>query len=96
MAKSKNAKKRQQAQRKKQAQHRQEHNVAKARERDAQRHHLPKTGTAADDDYLLHRSREDLVDFGLTKVRSGWINIAIGAVVVLALLGLILWFVFNA
>ena len=96
MAKSKNAKKRQQAQRRQQAQHRQEHNAAKAREREAERHHLPKTGTAADDEYLLHRSREDLVDFGLTKVRSGWINVAIGVVVVLALLGLILFFVFNA
>lgn len=93
MATSKNAKKRKQAQRKKQAQHRQEHNVAKARERESQRHHLPKTGTAADDDYLLHRSREDLVDFGLTKVRGGWVNIAIGVVVVLAILGLILFFV---
>ena len=90
MAKSKNAKKRQQAQ------HRQQHNVAKARERDAQRNHLPKTGTKADDDYLLHRSREDVVDFGLTKVRGGWVNVAIAIVVVLALLGLILFFVFNA
>ena len=96
MAKSKNAKKRQQAQRKKQAQHRQQHNVAKARERDAERHHLPKTGTAADDAYLLHRSREDVVDFGLTKARRGWVNIAIAVVVVMALLGLILFFVFNA
>jgi hypothetical protein len=95
VAKSKNAKKRKQAQRKQQAQHRQAHNVAKARERDAHREHLPKTGTAADDEYLLKRSREDIVDFGLTKVRGGWVNIAIGAVVVLALLGLILFFVFN-
>lgn len=93
MAKSKNAKKRQQAQRKQQAQHRQAHNVAKSRERDAHREHLPKTGTKADDDYLLRRSREDLVDFGLTKVRGGWVNMAIAVVVVLALLGLILFFI---
>lgn len=93
MAKSKNAKKRQQAQRKKQAQHRQQHNAAKARDRDAHREHLPKTGTKADDEYLLKRSREDLVDFGLTRVRGGWVNIAIAVVVVLALLGLILFFI---
>jgi hypothetical protein len=93
VAKSKNAKKRQQAQRKKQAQHRQVHNAAKSRERDAHREHLPKTGTAADDEYLLKRSRQDLVDFGLTRVRGGWVNIVIGVVVVLALLGLILFFI---
>ena len=93
MAKSKNAKKRQQAQRKKQAQHRQQHNAAKARERDEKRHQLPKTGTEADDQYLMRRSRQDLVDFGLTKVRGGWVNIVIGIVVVLALIGLILFFI---
>jgi hypothetical protein len=90
VAKSKNAKKRQQAQ------HRQQHNVAKARERDAHREHLPKTGTRADDAYLLERSRQDVVDFGLTRARPGWINIVIIVAVVLALLGLILFFALNA
>lgn len=28
------------------------------------RKHLPKTGTRADDDYLLERSRQDVVNFG--------------------------------
>jgi hypothetical protein len=94
VAKSKNAKKRQQAKRK-QAQHRQVHNADKSRERDANRTHLPKTGTASDDAYLFRRSREDVVDFGLTKARPGWLNIVIAAVVVLALLGLLLIFVLD-
>jgi hypothetical protein len=84
VAKSKNAKKRQQAQK------RQQHNVAKSHARDAQRTHLPKTGTKADDDYLLRRSREDLVDFGLPKAKRGWLNIVIAVFVVMALLGLML------
>ncbi len=89
VASSKNAKKRKQAQRKQQAQHRQSHQVERSRTRDASREHLPKTGTKADDDYLMRRSKEDLVDFGLTGARPGWINWAIGAVVFLALLSLI-------
>ncbi len=90
MATSKSAKKRK---RKQQAQHRQQHNAVKARAREDTRTHLPKTGTSADDDYLLHRSREDLVDFGLTRVRGGWVNIVIAVVVVAALVGLLLFVV---
>jgi hypothetical protein len=82
VAKSKSSKKKQQAQ------HRQQHNTQKSRERDAGRQHLPKTGTKADDEYLLRRSREDVTDFGLTRVKRGWVTIAIAIVVVLALLGL--------
>lgn len=82
MAKSKSAKKRQQAQ------HRQQHNTQKSRERDAHREHLPKTGTKADDEYLLRRSREDIADFGLTRVKRGWVTVVIAVFVVLALLGL--------
>ena len=89
MASSKNSKKRKQVQRKQQAQHRQSHQVAKSRERDASREHLPKTGTKADDDYLMRRSKEDLVDFGLTSARGGIINWVIAAVVVAALVGLL-------
>ncbi len=82
MAKSKSSKKKQQAQ------HRQQHNVAKSHDRDAHREHLPKTGTKADDEYLLRRSREDLTDFGLTRVKRGWVNVVIAVFVVLALVGL--------
>ena len=82
MAKSKSSKKKQQAQ------HWQQHNAAKFRDRDAYRDHLSKTGTKADDEYLLRRSREDLTDFGLTRVKRGWVNIVIAVFVVLALLGL--------
>lgn len=82
MAKSKSSKKKQQAQ------HRQQHNTQKSHDRDAHREHLPKTGTAADDEYLLRRSREDLADFGLTRVKGGWVTVTIAIFVVLALLGL--------
>ena len=95
MASSKNSKKRKQAQRKQQAQHRQAHQVAKSRDRDVGREHLPKTGTAKDDEYLLRRSREDLVDFGMTRSKGGLINWVIAGFVVVGVLGLIVFAVIR-
>jgi hypothetical protein len=37
-------------------------------------HPLPKVGTPKDNAYVLKRSREDLVDFGLTKHKSGAVS----------------------
>jgi hypothetical protein len=76
-----------------QAQHRQQHATAKQHERDAHHEHLPKAGTAEDDAYLLRRSREDIVDFGLTQRKRGAVNgvIIVGILlfVGLSVLGLI-------
>lgn len=68
-----------------QAQRRQQHAKAHDRTREAQRQHLPKAGTSEDNEYLLRRSREDLVDFGMTKAKGpfNWVIIA----VILVLLG---------
>jgi hypothetical protein len=49
--------------------------------------HLPKVGTPADDAYLLHESREDLLDFALTARKRGPINVVL-VVAVLAVLAL--------
>lgn len=84
-SKAKKRKKRQQAQ------HRQQHDVAKSRERDQHREHLPKTGTRKDDEYLFRRSREDIADFGLARSKGGWLNWVIGVVVALTLASLIVW-----
>lgn len=43
---------------------------------------LPKVGTPADNAYLMHESREDLLDFGLTQRRRGPANMVIVALVV--------------
>ncbi|HVN51089.1 MAG TPA: hypothetical protein VMT43_06625 [Acidimicrobiales bacterium] len=55
--------------------------------------HLPKVGTPADEAYLLRRSREDVVDFGVTPAKRGPINavlvVGILALLILALLGLL-------
>jgi hypothetical protein len=76
-----------------QAQHRQQHAQSKDRDRSAHHEHLPKAGTAEDDAYLLRRSREDIVDFGLTERKRGPINgviiVAVLLFVGLAVLGLI-------
>jgi hypothetical protein len=78
---------------KSQAQHRQQHSQTKDHQREAHHEHLPKAGTAEDDAYLLRRSREDLLDFGLAPRKRGWINalIAIGVLLALglAILGLL-------
>ena len=60
-----------------QAQHRQQHNQQKDSQRESHHQHLPKTGTAEDNAYLLRRSREDIVDFGLTERKRGPVNAAI-------------------
>ena len=77
-----------------QAQKRQTHAKQKDRTRDEHREHLPKTGTKEDDAYLLRRSREDLVDFGVTRRKKGWVNtlLVIGVLVALAL-G-VLWLIY--
>ncbi|MCX7619426.1 MAG: hypothetical protein N2037_01100 [Acidimicrobiales bacterium] len=90
MAQSRKKRKRAQAQ--KRAQHRRQ--VEKRRE--SEKHeHLPKVGTPADDAYRLKRSREDLVDFGLTHAKRGPINwvIVVGIVLLLiaAAVGLIIF-----
>ena len=55
---------------------------------------LPKVGTPADNAYLMHESREDLRDFGLTQRKRGPVNVivivAILAFLALGLLGLLL------
>ncbi len=73
--------------RKVQAQRRQAHAKGKDRTRNEHHEHLPKTGTAEDDAYLLRRSREDLVDFGVTRSKRGGVNavLAIGVLIALAL-----------
>jgi hypothetical protein len=43
---------------------------------------LPKVGTPADNAHVLHESREDLIDFGLTPRRRGPANMVIIALVV--------------
>jgi hypothetical protein len=78
---------------KSQAQHRQQHAQAKTHERAEHQQHLPKAGTAEDDAYLLRRSREDILDFGLTERKRGPLNgvIIVGVLlfVGLAVIGLI-------
>ena len=46
---------------------------------------LPKVGTPADNAYLMHESREDLLDFGLARPKSGAMNIIIIVAVILVL-----------
>ena len=46
---------------------------------------LPKVGTPADNAYLQHESREDLLDFGLARPKSGAVNIIIIVAVILVL-----------
>ena len=62
-------------------------NRKKTRKPRKPQHHLPKVGSPADDAYRLRRSREDVVDFGLTRSRRRGVNVvlAVVAVVVLAL-----------
>jgi hypothetical protein len=46
---------------------------------------LPKVGTPADNAYRMHESREDLLDFGLARPKSGAMNIIIIVAVILVL-----------
>lgn len=73
------SKKKKRAQAQKRAQHRRQ--VEKRREVD-KHEPLPKVGTPADDAYRLKRSREDLVDFGLTHAKRGPINWVIVVVII--------------
>ncbi|MBI2704926.1 MAG: hypothetical protein HYX32_06515 [Actinobacteria bacterium] len=77
-----------------QAQRRQAHNKQKGRTRDEHREHLPKTGTAEDDAYLLRRSREDLLDFGLADRKRGWVNAVLIVGVLVALALGVLWLIY--
>jgi hypothetical protein len=57
--------------------------------------HLPKVGTPADDAYRQKRARQDVVDFGLGRRRSGspvtWIvAVLVVAALVLGVIGLII------
>jgi hypothetical protein len=94
VANSKSSKKRKQAQRRQRAQHRQTHDVAKARERDRHRQHLPKVGTPEDRAYIHERGVEDIVDFGLTKAKRGPLNWVIALAVVVLLAAMVGYFLF--
>ena len=48
-------------------------------------HHLPKVGTPADDAYRLRHSRDDVVDFGLTRSRGKSFNLVLAAIAILVL-----------
>jgi len=77
-----------------QAQRRQAHNKQHDRKRDDHREHLPKAGTKEDDAYLLRRSREDLLDFGVTRHKKGWVNTALIVGVLVALALGVLWLLY--
>jgi sRNA-binding protein len=92
-------KKKKQAQAKARAQHRQQKAKQKEKARAEHHTHLPKAGTKAgtkaDDDYLLRRSREDLVDFGVNEShRRGTVNwvivVAVLALFVVGAVGLLI------
>jgi hypothetical protein len=60
-------------------------------------HHLPKVGSPADDVYRLRRSREDVVDFGLTRARGRGMNVVLAVIAILVLaLGVISLIVLTA
>jgi hypothetical protein len=60
-------------------------------------HHLPKVGSPADDAYRLRRSREDVVDFGLTRARGRGMNVMLVVIAILVLaLGVISLIVLTA
>lgn len=91
MAKSKSAKQRRAKQRAQQ--HRAEQR--NARDRETAHDHLPKVGSAADDEYRLRRSREDLVGFGEFRRSKGpWPTILTIGVAVLFALGILGWILF--
>jgi hypothetical protein len=60
-------------------------NRKKTRKPRKAQHHLPKVGTPADDAYRLRRSREDVVDFGLTRSRGRGVNVVLAAAAILVL-----------
>jgi len=56
-------------------------------------HHLPKVGTPQNDAYRLKRSREDLVNFGLTHPGRSTLTWVLGIVAVIFLLLTIISFI---
>jgi hypothetical protein len=62
-------------------------NRKKTQKKRKQSRPLPKVGSAKDDEYRLHHSRHDVVDFGLAEPKRGPWNaiILIGVVVILGL-----------
>jgi hypothetical protein len=85
-----------QAKRRNQQQRAQQRRAEKRRERDRKPHqHLPKSGTPASDDYVLHRSRSDVVDFGLLRGRRTKAIIG-GIIVALVVLSLVGWIFITA
>lgn len=59
-------------------------------------HPLPKVGSPKDNAYIMKRSREDLVDFGLSNKRRGPANaIILGLVAVLLGVGAVALIIFT-
>jgi hypothetical protein len=59
------------------------------------RKHLPKAGTRPDEDYVLKRSREDVVNFGRHRAFGSGGRILMVAVAVIAVLCLVAFFAFT-
>jgi hypothetical protein len=70
-------------------------NSKKTKKKRKASHPLPKVGTPKDNAYVLEHSREDLIDFGLTKAKRGPLNwiilVAVLALLVLAGISLIMF-----
>lgn len=75
------------------AQQRSQHAAAKRKEREAAHTHLPKVGTPADDERVFAQSQRDVVDFGMSDRKRGWVNIVVVALVLAALVALVAFFV---
>ena len=59
-------------------------------------HPLPKVGSPEDDAYIMKRSRQDLVDFGLHKGRRGPASaVILAAVAVLLVVGVVALIIFT-
>ncbi|MCC5953987.1 MAG: hypothetical protein JJU45_17975 [Acidimicrobiia bacterium] len=88
MASSKKAKKRK-ARRRAHAQRVEKHET-KAKEKPHE--HLPHSGTPANDEYLLKRSRQDLVGFGeFRRSRGPWPTILAVAAAAMLAIGVLAW-----
>jgi hypothetical protein len=59
------------------------------------RKHLPKAGTRPDEDYVLKRSREDVVNFGRHREMGSVGRYVMVAVAVLAVVCLLAFFAFS-
>lgn len=59
-------------------------------------HPLPKVGTPEDNAYVFKKSREDLIDFGLTRSKGGMVNwLIIGAILVVLAVGSVALIMFT-